>query len=226
MPPLRALSFDLDDTLWPIWPTIARAESALRAWLEVHAPRCAQAFDVSAMRALRDQVAQAHPEQAHDLSWLRRECIRQALAQVDEDEALAQPAFDVFFEHRQRVTLFDDALPTLRRLAARWPILALTNGNADLARIGLEDCFVGIVAAREVGVAKPHAGMFLTGCERLGCRPGEVLHVGDDLEMDVHGALRAGLQAVWLDRAGRPEASPAGAWRVAGLAELCERLGC
>ena len=109
---------------------------------------------------LRDEVARLWPERAHDLSAMRRETIRRMLAASGDDESLAEPAFQAFFAARQRVAFFDDALPALRRLSARWPLLAVTNGNADLQRIGLADWFVGAVNAQQVGIGKPDVRIF------------------------------------------------------------------
>src|SRR6218665_2172681 len=54
---IRAISIDLDDPLWPIRPTIARAEAALLDWLGQHAPATAAALaDGQALRALGRQV--------------------------------------------------------------------------------------------------------------------------------------------------------------------------
>ena len=129
--PLKALTLDLDDTLWPVWPAIERAEVVLHGWLRSHAPRTAERFDTRALRQLRDQVGQTHPERAHDLSWLRWRSIELALQTAGEDPALADPAFALFFDHRQRVELYAEVPQALARLSARYPILALTNGNAD-----------------------------------------------------------------------------------------------
>ena len=54
---VRAITLDLDDTLWPIWPTIARAEQALQDWLRHRAPRTADwmADDLQRHR-LREQI--------------------------------------------------------------------------------------------------------------------------------------------------------------------------
>ncbi len=195
-----ALTLDLDDTLWPIWPTIERAESVLHAWLMAHAPATARRFDRAGLRALRDAVAQETPQWAQDLSAIRRESLRRALLLAGDDPALAQLGFDVFFEARQQVVLYDDALDALSRLSQRFPLMALTNGNADLDRIGLAPFFRGSVTARDLGVAKPDRRIFHHACSTLGCAPEQVLHVGDDFELDVNGALNAGLQAVWLRR--------------------------
>jgi FMN hydrolase / 5-amino-6-(5-phospho-D-ribitylamino)uracil phosphatase len=196
----RALTLDLDDTLWPIWPTIERAESVLHAWLGVHAPATAERFDRAALRSLRDAVAAESPHWLHDLSAIRAESLRRALLLAGDDPALSQAAFDVFFEARQEVVLYDDALAALERLARRYPLMALTNGNADLDRIGLASFFRGSVTARSLGVAKPDCRIFLHACAELGVEPAQVLHIGDDFELDVSGALNAGLQAVWLRR--------------------------
>ena len=68
--------------------------------------------------ALRQQVERDRPDFQHDLSAMRRESIRLALAQAGEDTGLADEAFEVFFAERQRVELYPDALPALERLAA------------------------------------------------------------------------------------------------------------
>ncbi|HET7794086.1 MAG TPA: HAD-IA family hydrolase [Rhizobacter sp.] len=197
-----ALTLDLDDTLWPIWPTIDRAEGVLHAWLTEHAPATAARFDRAALRTLRNEVAVESPDRLHDLSALRQESLRRALQHAGDDEALAAPAFEVFFAARQDVVLYDEVLAVLERLSQRFPLMALTNGNADLDRIGLSRFFRGSVTARNLGVAKPDQRIFHHACERLGCAPGQVLHIGDDYELDVVGAVNAGLQAVWLRREG------------------------
>lgn len=200
--PIQAITLDLDDTLWPIRPTIARAEQALQRWLQQHAPRTARRYSVNAMRALRERISAQHPELAHDYSAQRRLSLEQALRDSGDDVELADPAFEVFFAERNQVTLYPDAAAALERLAARWPLAALTNGNADLGRIGLAHHFVFQLGAREHGAPKPDPGIFLAACARLKLPPQAVLHVGDDPELDVQGARRAGLRTAWINRRG------------------------
>lgn len=223
-PGLRALTLDLDDTLWPVWPAIERAEAVLLDWLRQHAPATAAAHDTASLRRLREQVGRDYPEQAHDLSWLRQTSIARALAASGEDPALAEPAFALFFDHRQRVELYPEVPDALAALAERLPVLALTNGNADLRRIGLDRHFVGSLTAREFGLGKPHAAFFHAACAQLGCAPHEVLHIGDDWDLDVAGAHAAGLHAAWVHRPGqraRPALDrPLPHRQVADLSEL------
>lgn len=223
---LRAITLDLDDTLWPIGPTIVRAEAALADWFRLHAPRVAARFDPAATREMRAAVSRDCPERSHDLTALRQETIRRMLSAAGEDEALMPAAFDAFFAARQHVELYPDVRGALERLSARWPLFALTNGNADLGRIGLARWFRGGLRAHDVGVGKPDPRIFAAACAQLDCRPQQVLHVGDDLLLDVHGALNAGLQAAWVRRGHDEPPLPAPpCWHGPDLLQLAEALG-
>ena len=54
---------------------------------------------------------------------------------------------------------YPDAHDGLQRIAAHLPIAALTNGNADLAAIGIASLVRFQLGAREYGAAKPDAGL-------------------------------------------------------------------
>lgn len=224
---IKAIGLDLDDTLWPIWPVITRAESQLVAWLELRAPASAAVFaDPVQRQSLRQAVVHSRPDLGHDMSALRLALIREALLRNGEDAALAEAAFEVFFEHRMRVELFADALPALAFLASRYPVIAVSNGNADVGRIGIGAHFRGDVSAHLLGVAKPDPRIFHAAARAAGVASHEVLHVGDDPALDVLGGLAAGMQTVWVNRQGRewrhaeqPHAS------VQDLRQLCALLG-
>lgn len=224
---VRAITIDLDDTLWPIWPTIARAEAVLLEWLSLHAPATAALFsDVQALRAIRDQMVTLRPDLRSDLSGLRRESIRLALTQSGDEPALAEPAFDLFFAERQRVELFADAHDTLAFLSSRYPVVALSNGNADVHRIGIGHYFHSSISASVFGAAKPDVRIFHAAASAAQVAPHEVLHIGDDATLDAQGALDAGMQAVWINAANHPW--PHGAMphaTVGGLTALRELLG-
>lgn len=202
---IRAISLDLDDTLWPIWPTIARAEDALQAWLSAHAPATAALCAApGTLRELRNRMHLTRPDLAHDMSGLRRESIRLMLQRAGDDPALAEPAFEVFFAERHRVDLFDDALPALAWLSDRYPLVAVSNGNADVHRVGIGAHFRASLNAHGFGAAKPDARIFHAAAEAAGVAAHEVLHVGDDAHLDGVGALGAGMQIAWVNRDGHP----------------------
>jgi HAD superfamily hydrolase (TIGR01509 family) len=221
---VRAISLDLDDTLWPIWPAIERAEQVLHAWLVERAPMAAALFsNPTALREIRNHVAEQRPELKHDLSSVRRESIRLALYRSGEDPRLAEAAFEAFFAARQQVDLFDDVEPALRFLSQRFPLVSLSNGNADLARVGIAAYFRAAVSAREFGVGKPDPRIFHAAAGAVDVPPEAVLHVGDDATLDVIGGLNAGMQTVWVNRSDHlwpHEQQPH--LTVASLSELCE----
>jgi len=223
-----ALTLDLDDTLWPVKPPLVAAERTLADWLLAHAPATAAGMGPGAMLALRAQVADEHPHWAHDLSAIRLETIRRALRRHGDDPTLAEAAFEAFFETRHQVTLYEDVLPALERLARRYRLIAVSNGNAEVTRVGLGRFFADSVSARLHGAAKPAVSIFHAACAVAGARPAQVLHLGDDPALDVDGALAAGLHAGWICRPDGAHAQAAPrerAHRFTDLLEVAQRLG-
>lgn len=203
--PVRAITLDLDDTLWPFAPVGARIERVLDEWMRKHSPVTAARFPLLEMRVLRERVWRENPQLWHNIAELRRLTLEIALRDSGGDIALAGAAYEAFYDERNRVEFYPDALEALARIAARVPVVALSNGNADLARIGIARHFAFQLHPREHGAAKPEASLFLAACERAGHAPGEVLHVGDHVEADVAGAARAGLRSCWIRRDDHPD---------------------
>ncbi|APP79064.1 HAD family hydrolase [Xanthomonas hortorum pv. vitians] len=205
---ISAITLDLDDTLWPFAPIGARIDQVLYDWMREHSPVTAERFPVEAMRELRERSFADNPHLHHDLSALRRLTLEMALRESGGDLALLEPAYEVFYAARNQVECYPDALDALARIAAHVPVAALSNGNADLQRIGLMHHFAFQLGSREHGSAKPDPSIFLAACARLDAPPAQVLHVGDHVRMDVLGALDAGLRACWINREGAQWSHP------------------
>jgi putative hydrolase of the HAD superfamily len=216
------LSFDLDDTLWPVGPVIAAAESALLSWLRAHYPSTVSGHDIESLRALRAGVSERFPERGHDLTFLRHRALKDLFAAAELEERLADEALEVFFAARNRVEFYGDVRPSLIRLRSRYRLFALSNGNADLQRCGIADLFSGHVTASAAGAAKPDARIFAHLLEMAGVEAHQVMHIGDDPLADVVGAAQAGMQAVWLNRDARewPKALAAPPRTISTLAEI------
>jgi len=225
--PILAITFDLDDTLWAIDPVIERAEQRMHAWLAEHYPRLPERYSPADLRALRDGIVDTRPELAHDLSALRRESLALAAQHCGYGREAADGAFAVMWQARNEVELFADVLPVLTELSGRLTLGGLTNGNADIVRIGLHGLLRFCITAREVGVAKPHPAIFDAASAAAGVPASQVLHVGDDPQRDVHGARAAGMRTVWVNRDGHtwPGGPPADAeiTDLFGLLELLDR---
>src|SRR3954469_17966676 len=76
MPAIRAICFDLDNTLWDVWPVIHRAERAMYEFLKERYPRVVAEMTIEAMRAARERVALEHPQMQHDFTFLRKQSLR------------------------------------------------------------------------------------------------------------------------------------------------------
>jgi len=226
MQSVKAVCLDLDDTLWPVAPAIEAAERAMYDWLHLHCPRITACHDIDSMRAVRINVAEAHPDMRHDLTFLRMQAIRWHAQEAGYPDSVAEHAFRAFYAARNVVEPFADVGPALERLRERYRLMTLTNGNADLAVIGLSGFFEHSLGAREAGAAKPDRRIFEILLERAGLRADEMVYVGDDPHADVEGARRAGLHAVWVDRFSRawPDSLDPPAYRVRNLRELVDLL--
>ncbi|MDH3590138.1 MAG: HAD family hydrolase, partial [Gammaproteobacteria bacterium] len=216
-----AISIDLDDTLWPIAPVIERAERALHEWLMDNCPRIAL-NGAGHLGTIRKRILRRYPERTHDFAFLRKAGLQLLLEQAGYDVELVETAYRVFFEARNEVEVYADVIPALESLSERFVLLAVTNGNADLDRIGLAELFDHHVRAADVGAAKPDAEIFVAAARAAGVAPERVLHVGDAPLEDIDGAHRAGMQAVWLNRFGRswPDEHEPPMAEIQGLHEL------
>ena len=221
---IRAIAFDLDNTLWDVEPVLERAEQCLAAWLQEHCPRLALSREQ--MRAAREQLARREPHNAHDLSYLRVATLTAHAREHGYDERVALDAFEVFLAARNVVEIFPDVAPALARLRLRYALASLSNGNADLARIGLEHVFNVSLNARQIGAAKPHPRCFERLARELALDPGAIAYVGDDPQLDVAAARDAGLRTVWMNRRAHawPQELPPADLTVRDCAQLAAAL--
>ncbi|MDH3280913.1 MAG: HAD family hydrolase [Gammaproteobacteria bacterium] len=200
MKSIAAITLDLDDTLWPIEPVIRQAEQNVYAWLARQCPRVTQQYGMKAMRRMRKQVAAENPSLKHDLTAIRRLALERMFVSCDYPLKYVEDAYAVFIEARNQVQPFPDVLPTLNALHGQWPMVTISNGNADLEQIGISAFFEHSVCARAVGAAKPHPDVFLSACDKLGLKPEQILHIGDHPQEDIVGAANVGMKTVWLNR--------------------------
>ncbi len=117
-------------------------------------------------------------------------------------------AFFTAFARKDAWRLFDDVLPALEGLRAQGVRLGVLS-NWDYRLRGLLDefqlaqYFEVILISSELGFAKPDARIFQLALERAGVSPQEIVHTGDDLELDITPARAAGFRAHLVDRTGR-----------------------
>jgi putative hydrolase of the HAD superfamily len=199
---IRAITLDLDNTLWAIDPVIRRAEATLWEWLTDNYPRIASDISAEGMLEIREAVMEEHWEKSHDFRFLRKKVLEKVAVDSGYSADLVEPAFAVFDRARNDVDLYPDVMPGLELLAGNFVLVAVTNGNANLETIGIRHLFRDVVAAAEAGFAKPARPIFDKAIARSGYSPAEILHVGDHPQTDIQGAREAGLRTAWINRNG------------------------
>ena len=200
---LSALTFDLDDTLWDNRPVLMKAEQTVYDWLCLHYPRIKLRYSLKDMWSLRQVLLQQNPDLRNDVTALRKNSLRIVAQTSGYDDNLVEPAFAIFLDARHRVTLYSDVEPALRRLrSAGYCLGTLTNGNADVQRLGLGQLFDFSLSAASTGKAKPHPRMFEEACRRAHVGAAELAHIGDEPGTDLAGAQNAGVTVIWMNRQG------------------------
>jgi len=175
---------------------------------------------------MRAALLREQPHLAHDLSYLRRETIARLGEAVGYKRDMAHEAFEVWHAARNQVQPFDEVIPALTILRRRYRLATLTNGNADLAVIGLAHHFEVTLSAGALGCAKPDPRAYAALAESLTLNPAEILFVGDEPYADVVGPRAAGMQTVWVNRGEVvwPDAEPAADASIRDLAGLVALL--
>ena len=204
--PVAAITFDLDDTLYDNGPAIARAEQWMLSHLRSEYLATAM-LDKPRWLALKRQLLLSRPELRDDVSLARLHGIREALVQggMPPSQATqeAETVFAGFLAERSKIAVSDETHALLARLAGRYPLAVITNGNLDLVQAGLADYFTLVCKAGAGARMKPAPDMFMQVQAALGLAPDRILHVGDHPETDVLGARLHGFRAAWLNERGQ-----------------------
>jgi len=197
---IKLLTIDLDDTLWPCSPTIQHAEQTSYHWLQQYKPKITHCYSPQDLLEKRKRLMTESPHLKHDLSEARRAHFRELADECGYDHDWVEEGFRVFHSARQKVTLYEDVLPSLTKLRERFKLVALTNGNADISRVGLAEYFDLQISAADVEQGKPHPAMFIEAMARVQVTAQQTVHIGDHAIHDVYGAHNAGIRSIWVNR--------------------------
>jgi len=197
------ITFDLDNTLWHVDEVILRATKKQFEWLAQEHPVIMEQLSEKDFIQIRNHLIATHPEILVDLTELRRKTFEHAALQVGYDEKkaleLSQDCFNVFFEERNKVELFPNAHEVLAELSRDYHLIALTNGNADLNIIGINDYFLAHYKPTDAGSAKPSPEMFQLALATAKTDVSNSIHVGDDLVCDIEGAKAVGFRTIFAN---------------------------
>jgi len=196
---VKVVSLDLDDTLWPIEPIINTAEKHFYSFAQENLSRISDALTIEALREKRLAFMMARTELHHNMTALRQEYINALLSEYEYSASFVEEIMARFMVDRNRVDFYPETLDTLEKLAERYTLVACTNGNADIFETAAAPYFSHSISSEDIGVGKPDKRMFNAVCKAAACRAPEVVHIGDNPQTDVLGALHAGMHSVWFN---------------------------
>lgn len=187
---LRAVVFDLDDTLYPERAYVLSGFRAVAEWCESNLaiPADSAFHDLSAMldSGIRGDTFDRFCE-AHGL----------------DRKAVVPHMVTVYREHRPQLATYDGVPELLKRLDARYLLGVVSDGHADvqhkkLTSLGIRELFADVVFSDELGRDhwKPSARPFAAISQKLGVRPEEAVYVGENSLKDFLGARRAGMGTI------------------------------
>ncbi|MEM5529227.1 HAD-IA family hydrolase [Gammaproteobacteria bacterium AS21] len=201
---IKCLTFDLDDTLWDIRPVLKNTDTKMYQWLTINAPRLTDKYPPDYFTRLKQQVVDIYPKIAHSVTDIRLKGLELSLLKVGyaQQEALdiAQQAFQVALAARQEVTFFEHVQSSLQRLKSQGYLMgAITNGNADIYRVGLGEYFDFQFNAHDAGVEKPNPIIYQLMLEHTELKAEQIIHIGDNPIADVQGAQELGMSTIWVN---------------------------
>lgn len=201
---IRLITLDLDNTLWDVYPVLRRAEQIFREWLETNYPELAAVHDLEHAYRIRAELLKAQPELKGLPTRLRKAVLHRLFATapgwtMQRLHPVIEEGFEVFHRARNEIPLFPETPDVLKALSSRLPLIAISNGNADVHLVGIGEHFQHHLSADATGTPKPHPGMFEKALQLSGTAADECLHVGDHPEEDVAAAQRVGMRAVWFN---------------------------
>ena len=200
---IKSISFDLDDTLWPLMPNIMEAEKTTNEWIKENFPGTASLLGKQDVIEIRDKLIKEDPNLMNQISDLRKlmfyELNIRAGYGKEESENMAEEAFEIYFKGRNAVTFYEGVIETLELLKNDYSLGVVTNGNADLQVIGIDNLFDYIFSAADLNAHKPDTVMFEAVINRTGLRAEEICHIGDHPINDVKASLDFGMTPIWFN---------------------------
>lgn len=201
--PFKAISFDLDDTLYHNTPVMRATDAKMVEYFtQVLPPLASGQYDFNYWFEYRKQALATSPELKHDVAALRLKSYLLGISALGLTQAsalsLATDALEYFVEQRSDFLVPQSTHQLLAELKQHWPIIAISNGNVDTQAIGIADYFSAIYHAGNGIKQKPDVEMFKLTCQQFSLKPEELLHIGDCGANDIVGAIRMGCQTAWV----------------------------
>jgi len=181
---------------------VASAEAALEGYVDDPAA----AASLWRAHSLFYTMVTNHIDEYEPFYELNRHAATYALEAFDADvDAETRDEITAIYHDLQ---VFDDVRDGMERLAEAYDVYVVSNGNPEMLETMVETAGIGdvlsdTISAQEVETFKPHPEIYRHAAARTGTPIDEIAHTTAGW-FDVHGAVHAGMQGVWVNRDGGP----------------------
>lgn len=208
---LKAVIFDLDDTLYDYHSLHIEAVKALEAYTCAHYNITGEKFRALFAAAKEDTKRILEGTGASHNRLLYCQKILEYLGASPVENALEM--YEIYWGYILKHMKLRDGAPELicecKKRAVKIGICSDLTAHIQhrkLRALGIAPLIDALVTSEEAGAEKPDSRMFAMILEKLNCQPNEALFIGDSLERDVCGAKRFGITALWFGGSGRDNA--------------------
>lgn len=201
--PYKAVLMDADDTIFDFGAGNRRAVDTLMDEIGYHHPdrfEQYQEINHACWAALeKGEMTQAELQVARWARFLERYGLSH------DAETTANRFVEIL---GRQVILLPHAEEAMKFIAARLPVVILTNGittvqKSRMAKSAVRDYISDLVISQEVGISKPNPAIFRYALDKLGLKADEVIMIGDSPSSDILGANNAGIDACWYNPKGK-----------------------
>jgi len=203
----RVLFFDLDHTLWDFATNAGQTLREIYSVFELQGRGIASASEFEQRyTVINDQMWADYRANRIDKETLRSKRFETTLDSFGiSAHTLADDIGTYYIEHSPRKTnLFPYTHETLSYLSEHYELHLITNGFEEVQHVKiteskLDSYFGQVITSEAAGVKKPDKGIFLHAMKETGARRKESLMIGDNLEADIAGARRIGMDQVFFN---------------------------
>lgn len=201
---VKSIFFDLDHTLWDLEKNAE--ETLIELFLELgfgNLTSFSPKDFVVSFSKFNERQWDLYEKKLIDKPTLRQSRFLLAMDEINipkENQPLDM--WSHFLERcPQRTNLMPNATEVLEALSKNYPLYIITNGFSETQRkklqnAGLTHYFEEIIISDEVGYRKPQKEIFGFAQNLAKVQAHEALMIGDNLEIDVRGAVNAGWNSV------------------------------
>lgn len=202
---VKAIFFDLDDTLYDYSSSSDYSKNKVFSWLLDKYPNLRREDILSSYEKIIRDAVKKEAKGAYD-AWDRQKRFQSLLLYLGlKDNSLASRLTTIFANARAAsMKPYPDTRDVLGKLEKRHELGIITNGPSVYQReaisaLKLKVYFSHILISEEVGFRKPADEIFQIAIEKAGCRSEEAVMVGNSLREDIEPAKRLGIETVLFD---------------------------